>query len=68
MMTLTKPMVDRCDNDATIELYETHKIDWANQKSAQIPLFLRKVTMLLDSWKRRAVAGCLLVLLLASTS
>jgi hypothetical protein len=42
-----KPMVDRCDNDATIELYETHKIDWANQKSAQIPLFLRKVTMLI---------------------
>jgi hypothetical protein len=42
-------MVDRCDNDATIELYETHKIDWANQKSAQIPLFLRKVTTVLVS-------------------
>jgi hypothetical protein len=47
MMTLTKPMVDHCDNDATIELYETHKIDWADRKLAQVPLFLLKVTMLI---------------------
>jgi hypothetical protein len=33
MTFLTKPMVYRCNNDAT-ELYETHKIDWAHQKSA----------------------------------
>jgi hypothetical protein len=46
-------------NDATIELYETHKIDWAHQKSAQIPPFLRKV---------ETTSCCSCLLLIASTS